>query len=179
MISTTALLIGMPPDDAIGLPGSKLESRTVTMPVSVRSSNNSCVPLAGLSTACTTTVGVVFGIVISLNAHDATTTSDATAVIPSAVEGSPKGRRSLSLLGARGSLDSLRSLGMTVLELNRDTGRREEGELADRLPRRRALCIVEHVQKHVLRLVRVDDAQVRSDRHPGEPGFAAGAEDEP
>src|SRR5439155_531179 len=62
---------------------------------------------------------------------------------------------------------SLRSLRMTCegLKPNRDTGRREQGKLRDRLPRRRAPGVVEYVEEHVLCVVRVHDAEVRRDRH--------------
>src|SRR3954454_24497611 len=55
------------------------------------------------------------------------------------------------------------------LKPNRDTGRGKEGNLADRLSGRRRLAVVEHVQEHVLLVVRVHDAQVRCDRRGSEP----------
>src|SRR3982751_4181016 len=50
------------------------------------------------------------------------------------------------------------------LKANRDTGRRKNGELGDRLSCRRRFRVVEHVQENVLCVVCVHDAEIRRDR---------------
>src|SRR5438309_1350869 len=49
-------------------------------------------------------------------------------------------------------------------EMNRDTRGREQGKLGDRLTRRRTFRVVKDVDEHVLRIVRVDDAEEWRDR---------------
>src|SRR5215831_19729913 len=60
--------------------------------------------------------------------------------------------------------DAATSASSAALKANRDTGRRQEWELRDRLFRRRARGIVEDVHEHVLRVVGVHHADVRRDR---------------
>src|SRR5512146_3267154 len=105
MISTVAPVTGIPPALTIGSFGLNVVSGTVIVPVSVRSTNTTWVGALALSTACTTIRGVVLGTVTVPRSQAA-----AAAVAPST-----------SARPARRS------------KANRDTGRRQKGELRDRL----------------------------------------------
>src|SRR5437773_7055636 len=55
-----------------------------------------------------------------------------------------------------------------ALELDRDTERWQKGKLGHALPGRRCVRVIEDVEKHVLRVVGVHDAQVRCDARAAE-----------
>src|SRR5881394_3037440 len=135
MISTLAPVTGIPPSLTIGSFALNVVSCTGIAPVSVRSTRMTCDGRLALRTECTTMLGCVRGTVIVPISHDASVRVPAT----------------ISRAAAR-------------LKANRDTGRGENGELGDRLSRWRRFRVIENVQKHVLRVVRVHDAQVRRDR---------------
>src|SRR6185437_14219272 len=139
--STSAPTTGMPPALTIGSVGSNWVSGSVTAPVSVRSSSTPCDVAFTLSTEWMTSDGVVSASVTLPMSHPASAMASAAA--PSAASTAARDRPSS--------------------EANRDTDRRQERELRDGLACRRSLGVVEHVQKHVLRVVGVHDAEIGRD----------------